>query len=59
MFDHVCTACAKRQLIFSSMVRGIDNTEHGLVVHFDCWCGAEQQLVTGRGARRPRTLTAA
>jgi hypothetical protein len=47
MFDHQCTACAKRQLIFPSMVTAMTNTDNGIVVAFTCWCGAEQALVTG------------
>ena len=49
MFDHHCTACDRRQLIFPSQVTGLDNTDHGIVVSFRCWCGSEQILVTGRG----------
>ena len=62
MFDHHCTACDRRQLIFPSQITGIDNTDHGIVVSFRCWCGAEQTLVTGRGrppaARHARRLSA-
>ena len=50
MFDHQCTACEKRQLIFSSQVTSLTNTEHGIIVAFTCWCGAEQTLVTGTQA---------
>jgi hypothetical protein len=53
MFDHNCTACHKRQLIFSSQVSSLENTEQGIVVHFTCWCGADQSLLTGRAAARP------
>jgi hypothetical protein len=50
MFDHHCTACDRRQLIFPSQVTSLVNTEHGIIVAFECWCGAEQTLVTGRSA---------
>ena len=50
MFDINCTACDKRQLIFSSQVTSFTNTDHGIVVAFTCWCGAEQSLTTGRAA---------
>ena len=50
MFDHHCTACDKRQLIFSSQVTAMSNTDRGIVVAFTCWCGAEQNMVTGRKA---------
>ena len=59
MFDHHCTACEKRQLIFPSQVTGLANTEHGIIVSFTCWCGSEQTLVTGRGARKSRQVTLA
>ena len=32
MFDHHCTACDKRQLIFPSQVTSLTNTDHGIVV---------------------------
>ena len=48
MFDHHCTACDKRQLIFPSQVTSLVNTDHGIIVAFECWCGAEQTMLTGR-----------
>ncbi|QZY29391.1 hypothetical protein [Nocardioides coralli] len=59
MFAHHCTECDRRQLIFPTQVRGIVNSEHGIVVDFRCWCGAEQRLVTGRAARGALTPHAA
>ena len=53
MFDHHCTACAKRQLIFPSQVTGMANTDRGIVVAFTCWCGAEQ-TDAHRPSPRPR-----
>ena len=50
MFDHNCTVCEKRQLIFPSQVSSLTNTDHGIVVAFTCWCGADQTMVTGRAA---------
>ena len=46
MFDHHCTACDKRQLIFPSQVTSLVNTDHGIIVAFECWCGAEQTMAT-------------
>ena len=54
MFDHFCTACRKRWLIFPTQVASIDNDERGVHVRFTCWCGATQTLHTGRTARLPR-----
>ncbi|MGZ5399607.1 MAG: hypothetical protein ACXWDL_14535 [Nocardioides sp.] len=59
MFTHHCTACDRRQLIFPSQVLGLVNTEHGIVVSVRCWCGSEQSLVTGAGARPEPTVVAA
>ena len=60
MFDHHCTDCGKRQLIFPSQITSMNNTDHGIIVAFRCWCGAEQTMVTGRAAaRRPKVAVAA
>lgn len=59
MFDRVCTACHKRQLIFPSMVTGLANTDHGIVVTYTCWCGAEQAMLTGRAASEAPAVVAA
>ncbi|MCW2767809.1 MAG: hypothetical protein JWO11_3768 [Nocardioides sp.] len=50
MFDHNCSACGKRQLIFPSQVTSLTNTAHGIVVAYTCWCGSDQTLTTGRTA---------
>ena len=59
MFDHFCTACRQRQLIFPTQVTSIANDERGVHVRFTCWCGAEQTLDTGRAANLPRRTVAA
>ena len=59
MFEHHCTACDKRQLIFPSQITAVSNTEHGIAVAFTCWCGAGQTMVTGRAAARRTTQTLA
>lgn len=53
MFQHTCSACQRRELIFPSQVTGMENTDHGIVVTFTCWCDAEQTMVTGVKAPRP------
>lgn len=50
MFAHHCTSCAQRQLIFPSQVTSLVNTDHGIIVAFTCWCGADQTLLTGKRA---------
>jgi hypothetical protein len=59
MFDHQCTACEKRQLIFPSMVTAMSNTDAGIVVAFTCWCGAAQTMVTGAKATSTSKVTLA
>ena len=59
MFDHHCTACAQRELVFPSQVTGVANTVHGIVVSFTCACGAHQTLVTGRKATAASSVTLA
>lgn len=58
MFDHDCTACQRRQLIFPSQVTSLVNTEHGILMSFECWCGAEQTLLTGRAADQREPVAA-
>ncbi len=48
VFDHYCTTCQKRSLVFPSQIVSLVNTEHGIEVAFTCWCGADQTWVTGR-----------
>ncbi len=50
MFDHVCTACGQRQLVFASRVRSVVNTDAGIQVTHICWCGAQQTWLTGKAA---------
>lgn len=59
MFDHNCTVCEKRQLIFPSQVTTVANTDRGIELTFVCWCGAEQTLVTGKQAGAARKVTLA
>jgi hypothetical protein len=59
MFDHKCTACEKRQLIFPSQVTGMANTDHGIALSFTCWCGAEQSVLTGKRAVSTSKVTLA
>ena len=54
MFVHTCSACERRQLVFSSQITTLHNTDHGIVVRFTCWCGADQVKLTGRKATEQR-----
>jgi hypothetical protein len=53
VFARHCSACARRQLIFPSQTTGVVNTEHGIELHYRCWCGAPQVFLTGNAATRP------
>jgi hypothetical protein len=53
VFDHVCSSCHRRQLIFPSQVTGVLNTPSGIVVSFTCWCGSAGTWVTGKAAAEP------
>ena len=48
MFDHTCTECERRLVIFPSQVTSLANTDPAIIVAFTCWCGAEQTMATGR-----------
>lgn len=59
MFAHDCTACGKRQLIFTSQVTSLVNTPQGILVAHTCWCGAEQTWATGRAVTERARLAMA
>lgn len=59
MFVHTCTSCERRQLIATSQIHTIQNTDHGIEAHFTCWCGEPQAMLTGRKAPRRATVLAA
>ncbi len=59
MFVHTCSACERRQLVFPSQIKALANTDHGIVVSFTCWCGADQSMLTGRKASEQRDLAVA
>jgi hypothetical protein len=40
MFANVCTACGKRDLVFTDQIRSLRQTAHGFEVRYDCSCGA-------------------
>ncbi|MDN4171902.1 hypothetical protein QWY28_02995 [Nocardioides sp. SOB77] len=59
MFTHVCTACAKRQLIFPSQVTAVAESERGPVATFTCWCGAEQSALYTLAPAKPAKVVLA
>jgi hypothetical protein len=59
MFAHNCSACERRQLVFASQIKALQNTDHGIVVRFTCWCGADQVALTGRKVTGQREVAVA
>ncbi|QNN54686.1 hypothetical protein [Nocardioides mesophilus] len=59
MFDHICPACNKRQLIFPSQVTSVVNSDQGIEVSYTCWCGSSQTWVTGRAVTEKAQVAAA
>jgi hypothetical protein len=60
MFVNTCTACDKRQLIFPSQFKAVESTPAGTLIHYTCWCGAEQSWPGGLdGTRREPVAVAA
>ncbi len=39
MFANVCTACRKREIVFSDQVRSLRPTANGFAVRYLCSCG--------------------
>jgi len=42
MFANVCTACGKRELVFSDQIRSLEPVADGFTVRYECTCGASQ-----------------
>ena len=64
MFEVHCPRHGTRVLLSEGRIRGIANTETGIVVAWRCWCGLEGETRTGRrrpvpAAPSPRPETAA
>ena len=47
-----CERLDREVMIWTGQVAGIDNTEHGIVVTYQCACGEMGQVLTGAGAAR-------
>ena len=45
MFTHTCSACSRRQLIFSTQITSVTSVEAGIAYHFTCWFGEQQSAV--------------
>ena len=48
MFKAWCHTANRQVLIWSSSLRGIENTEAGMVLYYRCACGEDGVLITGK-----------
>jgi hypothetical protein len=48
MFTTYCPRHGAEVLIWASGIDGIDNTDHGIEIHFHCTCGYRGVHLTGR-----------
>lgn len=52
MFDFMCSACHRLQVLFPSQVRQIINDDQGIVLIVRCWCGELGAIRTGAKAHQ-------
>ena len=50
MFHVWCDRLGKEVMIWPSFIDGIDNTDHGIVVRYQCLCGKTAEMLTGSRA---------
>lgn len=50
MFAIDCHHHGARTLVSTDDIRRIDNTDHGIVLEVECWCGGLVTVVTGHDA---------
>ena len=58
MYAITCSGCGERRLVFGSQITGLTNDESGVHVRFECFCGTEGVVHTGR-TRTRQVATAA
>jgi hypothetical protein len=46
-----CERLGREVIIWTSSIDGIQNTENGILVHYQCACGDDAEMLTG--ARSP------
>ncbi len=51
MFHARCDRLSREVLIWPAFVEGIENTDRGIIVWYECVCGQPAKLLTG--ARSP------
>lgn len=52
MFTIDCPTHGHPVLVTDEHIRSLTNTDHGIVLDIECWCGTHVTLVTGRSARK-------
>ena len=50
MFAIECPTHRSRVLVTESRIRNLRNTDRGILLDIECWCGTHVVLVTGRTA---------
>ena len=55
MFAIDCPSHGRQVLVTDRRIRSLANTDHGIVLDVECWCGTHVTLVTGRSARPAAT----
>lgn len=56
MFDVLCSGCDKRQLLTAGRILGLRNTPDGVIVAYQCWCGAQGSWSAREPARHHAEL---
>ena len=57
MFAIDCPTHKSQVLVTDRRIRSLANTDHGIVIDVECWCGTHVTLVTGRSAERAAART--
>lgn len=50
MFLIDCSSHGRPILLTAARIRGLRNTDHGILLELECWCGTRAHLTTGRNA---------
>lgn len=53
-----CPTHGTRIVVPTTRVRQLRNTDAGILLEVECWCGARVRIRTGRSARLPYALAA-
>ncbi len=57
MFSIFCPVLDHEVLLSTRQITGMTNTRHGIVVEFECACGADSVYLTGAAAASSRLVS--